>query len=90
MIASGGQGRDQPRPRSNRRGSDLEGNSDERVGIGNEQLFATSAIPNGERRPPIRVDRKSAMPSPLVSRSKVMRFGLGTAEPAFFSNFWKK
>src|SRR5262245_47322654 len=43
-------------------------------------------MPNGELSPSRNGARVSATPSPSLSRSSVMRFALGTAEPARFMN----
>ena len=48
------------------------------------RLPPTSAMPNGEFKPCKKTDRVSATPSPLASRSSVMRLALGTPAPAFF------
>src|SRR5687767_9975378 len=45
-------------------------------------------MPNGELSPSANVERVSATPSPSASRSSVMRFALGTPEPASFMNFF--
>ena len=47
-------------------------------------MLPIKAMPNGEFRPSSSVERTSAMPSPSVSRSSVMRLGLGTPAPARF------
>ena len=48
----------------------------------------TSTMPNGELSPVRKAVFTSATPSPLVSRSKVMRLALGTPAPArFISSF---
>ena len=44
----------------------------------------TSTMPNGELRPVMNAVRVSATPSPLASRSNVMRLALAVAPPAFF------
>ncbi|MNY23542.1 hypothetical protein D3C86_1572120 [compost metagenome] len=41
-------------------------------------------MPNGEFRSLRKTERSSATPSPLVSRSSVMRLALGTPAPARF------
>src|SRR6185436_13905625 len=41
-------------------------------------------MPKGELRPERKTVLVSATPSPLESRSRVMRLGVGTAAPAFF------
>ncbi|MNT55193.1 hypothetical protein D3C72_1924120 [compost metagenome] len=43
-------------------------------------------MPKGELRPLRKVLRRSATPSPLMSRSREIRLALGTWEPAFFMN----
>ena len=52
--------------------------------LATKRLLPTSAMPNGEFNPSSRTERTSAMPSPSVSRSKVMRLALGTPAPARF------
>ncbi len=47
-------------------------------------------MPNGELRFVRNAERWSAMPSPSWSRSSVMRFALGTADPARFMAFFMK
>jgi len=44
----------------------------------------TSAMPNGDIRSARNTSRTSATPSLSASRSRVMRFALGVAAPAFF------
>ena len=48
------------------------------------KVSPTRAMPNGEFRPDSNTLRVSAKPSPLASRSKVMRLALGTPAPARF------
>src|SRR6185295_1440513 len=49
-------------------------------------VLPTSAMPNGELRPVMNSLLTSATPSPLASRSSVMRFAEGTTDPALVMN----
>ena len=52
-------------------------------GLGGDHPLQKLFMPNGEYSFARNVERVSAMPSPSVSRRRVMRFALGTAPPAF-------
>jgi hypothetical protein len=47
-------------------------------------LLPINAMPNGEFKSFRKTERVSATPSPSLSRTRVMRFALGTAAPARF------
>lgn len=57
---------------------------EDRIGIGDVKVGTDERhIPKGELSPVVKAVRISATPSLSASRSRVMRFALGTAAPAF-------